>query len=94
MTEFVLGATAMGCVVIALVFVRFWRESGDRFFALFALAFLTFGVNRLVIVAIDEREGDDALAYVIRLIAFLIIIVAIVDKNRGAAPTADQASSR
>lgn len=82
MTAFVLGATAMGCVVVALFFAHFWRDTGDRFFALFALAFLTFGVNRFVIVVLDEREGDDSLAYAIRLLAFVIIIVAVVDKNR------------
>jgi Fe2+ transport system protein B len=83
MIEFVLGATAMGCVVASLFFARFWRETGDRFFALFALAFVTFGVNRFVIVVLGGREGDDTAAYVIRLIAFIIIVAAIVDKNRG-----------
>ena len=82
MNEFLLGATAMGCLVVALFFVRFWRSTGDRFFALFALAFAVFGANRFVLALVDEDHEHRALAYLVRLAAFVVIIVAIVDKNR------------
>jgi len=81
MAEFLLGATAMGCLVVALFFARFWRETGDRFFALFAAAFTVFAVNRLVLTFLDEDDEARTVLYVVRLLAFLLIIGAIVDKN-------------
>lgn len=82
MTEFFLGATAAGCLVIALFFLRFWRTTGDRFFALFALAFATFAGNRFVLALLDEENEHRTLAYVVRLLAFVIILAAVIDKNR------------
>lgn len=80
--DFLLGATALGCLVIALFFVRFWRETGDRFFALFALAFTTFAVNRTILAFLNEQDEASTGPYVVRLLAFLLIIAAVVDKNR------------
>jgi len=82
MADFLLGATTMGCLTVALFFFGFWRSSGDRFFALFGLAFLTFGVNRFVLLLLDEADEARTAVFVVRLAAFLLIIAAIVDKNR------------
>jgi alpha-D-ribose 1-methylphosphonate 5-triphosphate synthase subunit PhnI len=82
MSDFLLGATTMGSLVIALFFLRFWRRTGDRFFALFALAFATFAVNRFVLLFLDEAAEARTYVYFVRLLAFLLIIAAIVDKNR------------
>ena len=86
MTEFLLGATTMGCLTVAVFFVRFWRSTGDRFFALFALAFATFAANRFVLLFLDEGDEARTAVYVVRMLAFLLIIAAIVDKNRARAP--------
>lgn len=80
--DFFLGATAMGCLTIALFFLRFWRETGERFFALLALAFAVFAVNRCILLALDEAAEARTYAYGIRLAAFVLIAVAIVDFNR------------
>ena len=82
MADFLLGVTVMGCVTIALFFVRYWRTSGDRFFALFALAFATFAANRFVLLFLDEDDEARTAVYIVRLVAFLIIIAAVIDKNR------------
>ena len=82
MTEFVLGATAMGCLVAAVFFLRFWRETNDRFFGLFALAFGAFACNRIVLAAVDESDENRPLVYLIRLAVFAVILFAIIDKNR------------
>ena len=82
MELFLLGVTASGSFVIALFFLRFWRTTGDRFFALMALAFAMFAANRFVLSLLDEASDARPAAYSVRLAAFLIIIVAIVDKNR------------
>jgi hypothetical protein len=80
--SFVLGASAMACLVIATFFLRFWRETGDRFFAAFSLAFAVFAANRVVLLIAGDNEEARTYVYLIRLAAFLLIIAAVVEKNR------------
>jgi hypothetical protein len=84
--SFVLGASAMGCLVIATFFLRFWRDTGDRFFAAFSLGFTVFAANRLILLVVGDNEEARTYVYLVRLLAFLLIIGAVVDKNR---PQAD-----
>lgn len=81
MDLFLLGATCVASSVVALFFLRFWRDTRDRFFLLFALAFISDGLVRLLLAtrALDENEP---FLYAGRLLMFLLIIVAILDKNR------------
>ena len=80
---FLSGATAMACLAIAVYFLRSWRRSGERLLAIFALAFAVFAVNRVALLLIDEQDESARVAvYVLRLLAFVLIIAAIVDKNR------------
>jgi hypothetical protein len=82
MEQFVMGATAMASGVIALFFLRFWNKTGDRLFALFALSFLLLGITRFGLAFSADLSEGHTLWYSMRLAAFLVIIVAIVDKNR------------
>ena len=82
MAEFLSGVVCAGSLTAALFFLRFWRGSGDRLFALFALAFAMMGGNRLLLTVLGEENEARTYAYLIRLAAFVVIIVAIVDKNR------------
>lgn len=82
MSDVLAGGTAMGCIVIALFFLRFWRQTGDRLFAAFAVSFGLFAVNRFVLGVLDEDDEARPYVYVVRLLAFAVLIVAIVDKNR------------
>lgn len=68
--------------VIALFFLRFWVTSRERLFALFALAFSVLAVQRLALALTNAMMEDQTVFYLLRLAAFVIIIVAIVDKNR------------
>lgn len=68
--------------VAGLFFLKFWRASRDRLFAMFGAAFLILGIQRLVLAATRTTFEDQAVFYILRLLAFVIIIVAIVDKNR------------
>jgi hypothetical protein len=75
------GASVLACLAIATFFLRAWRRTHDRFFLLFMLAFVTFAVNRFALALTEER--DEALGlYLIRLAAFVLIALAIVQKNR------------
>jgi membrane-associated PAP2 superfamily phosphatase len=87
MKDFIAGATAAGCLVIALFFLRYWRQTADRLFAAFALAFSLFGVNRLLLALLAEDNEARTYVYLVRLLAFLVIIGAIVEKNRPRRPT-------
>jgi len=74
--------SAMACFGIAVCFTRFWRQTTDRLFGLFALAFGFFGLNLVLLAAINPAHESRHLIYLLRLAAFLVIIAAIVDKNR------------
>lgn len=67
---------------IALFFLRFWTTSRDRLFAMFAGAFALLSVQRLLIAMTDEVLEQQAPLYLLRLAAFVVIVIAIVDKNR------------
>jgi len=67
---------------IALFFLRFWSKSRDRLFLMFAVAFVVLAVQRLAIAATQEILEKQAPLYLLRLVAFIVIIIAIVDKNR------------
>ena len=81
MLDFIKGAVAMGFLVAAGHFFRFWRESGDRLFGWFAAAFLLLSVNNVLLAAIHENVENSLAPYAVRLFAFVIIAVAIIDKN-------------
>jgi hypothetical protein len=67
---------------VALFFARFWVSTRDRLFALFALSFGLLGVQRLALTLTRGSMEDQTAFYLLRLVAFLIILVAIIDKNR------------
>jgi uncharacterized membrane protein HdeD (DUF308 family) len=77
-----LGAIAMGCFICAVFFLRFWRDGRDRFFLLFAASFFVEGVNRLVLGASSRPSEGAPAVYLVRLLAFLLILAAILDKNQ------------
>jgi len=82
MKSFCWGMLCMSGLVASLFFLRYWKDSGDRLFAFFAVAFAMLAVNWLALGAIDPAFEARHLLYVIRLTAFIVIIVGIVDKNR------------
>jgi hypothetical protein len=82
MHQFLFGAIGMGFAVAGLFFVRFWRETRDRLFALFALAFFVLAANRVGLVLMAQHDVKGDYLYWVRILAFGLIIVAIVDKNR------------
>ena len=84
----ILGATACGNWVVGLFFLKFWKQTRDRFFLLFAVAFWLLAANRVALAVVGGASEQLEVIYLVRLVAFLLIIVAIVDKNRAAAPRA------
>jgi hypothetical protein len=79
---FLWGALATASTVVTLFFVRFWRVSNDRLFLYFALGFLTLAANWTALALIHPPLESRHYLYVLRLLAFVLIIVGIIDKNR------------
>lgn len=69
-------------VAISFFFVRFWRTSGERLFLLFAVAFFLLAVQRTAIALTHEILEQQAPLYLLRLTAFVVILIAIIDRNR------------
>jgi len=78
MSVFLSGALTMAYAVAALYFLRFWRDSHDRLFGFFSAAFWLLALQRAVVTLCDVGE----MIYLVRALAFVLIIIAIVDKNR------------
>jgi hypothetical protein len=84
------GGIAVAFGMIGVCFLRFWRSSRSRLFLLFGIAFFLLVVERLVLVLVNPDNELAPYIYSMRLLAFAVIIAAIVDQNRkggGAAPT-------
>ena len=78
--SFMAGALTIASLVVAMLFWRFKKTSGDRLFAFFSFAFLLLGVEHACIQFLSNNPRS--LVYLIRLTAFLLIVYGIVDKNR------------
>ena len=79
---FIHGAVAMGCVVVAVFFLRFWYQSRDALLAWFAAAFTVLAASYVMLGLITFATELRVYVFVLRLIAFTLIIVAIIEKNR------------
>lgn len=78
------GAMVMAYLTAGLFFLRFWRETRDRLFVAFAAAFTLLAAQRAALSLLVRADAQDAAVwlYALRLFAFLLILAAIVDKNR------------
>ncbi len=79
---FVSGLLTAGYVVAALFFLRFWRGTRDRLFALFAAAFGLLALQRVALAVALVTGHRTTEYYLLRLAAFVLILLAIFDKNR------------
>jgi peptidoglycan/LPS O-acetylase OafA/YrhL len=81
-TVLVSGLLVMGYAVAGLFFLRFWRETRDRLFGIFAGAFWLLALQRTLLALSQNPDNEQVWLYGIRLLAFVLILYAIVDKNR------------
>lgn len=78
---FLQAVSAAGALVASLVFLRFWRDTGDRLFTFFSAAFALLALS-WTLLGLASTDETRPYIYAIRLVAFLLIIGAIIDKNR------------
>ncbi len=82
MDDLISGMLVAGYLIAGLHFLKFRKRSGDRLFLIFAIAFWVLAVQRLALTLLADRPEATIYPYVLRVVAFLLIIWAIVDKNR------------
>ena len=77
-----LGAISMASLVAGLFFLRFWRDTRDRFFLFFAVSFAIEGVNRAALALTSNPNEGRPFFYFVRFLSFLLIVIAILYKNQ------------
>lgn len=87
MIEFLSGAVTMGFLVAAGFFARFWRDTGDRLFVAFAVAFALLALNQALAQWLGAADERVAYTYLLRVLGFVLILAAIIDKNLHRKPT-------
>ena len=80
--DFLSGAVALGFLVCACFFLRFWRRTRSGLFLSFALAFLLLGTGQTVLALGNIPTEERGSLYLIRLAAFLLILIGIWRANR------------
>lgn len=82
-TIFLQGISSLGAYASGLFFFRFWRDSDDSLFAFFGAAFVLLGLSWTLLALIAPAEDTRPYIYGLRLVAFALIIIGTVLKNRG-----------
>ena len=80
--DFLAGAIAMGFAIAALMFLKFWHRTREGLFLAFFGSFLLLAINHAMLsltrIPLEERSA----LYLVRLVAFLLIIGALWHQNR------------
>jgi hypothetical protein len=82
MNLMLLGGVAVACFVAGLFFLRYWLSTRDRFFFFFMLSFWIEAANRVDMGLTRSWNEDLPVHYIVRLLSYGLILVAIWDKNR------------
>ena len=81
MIDFLSGAVTLAYVVAGMYFVHFWQRTSDRLFLAFAIAFGLLALNQLMVFILGVDDERYNYAYILRVLGFVLILLAIVDKN-------------
>jgi hypothetical protein len=81
MNDFLLGAIALASAIAGLVFLRFYRRTRDRFFLYFVASFWLEAISRWCTSALHWSDDDSNMMYALRIVAYGLILAAIIDKN-------------
>lgn len=84
--EFLYGAIVMGFAIAGLMFLRFWRKTRESLFATFAASFFLLAFNYLWLAVTQIPVEERSTLYLVRLLAFGLIIVAVIQANRAKRP--------
>lgn len=79
--DFLQGAAATGFLICTVFFLRFWRRTAERLFLSFGVAFAFLTVNQVFAWYLEAGDERTPYVYSLRVIGFVLILAAIVDKN-------------
>jgi Family of unknown function (DUF5985) len=82
---FLLGVIAMSSLTASAFFLKFWRRTHDSLFLSFGIAFLIEALNRAAFLFLQKPSEGSPVIYIVRLLAFVLILAAILKKNVGTA---------
>jgi hypothetical protein len=80
--QFLSGAIVMGFAVACLLFLSYWRRTGQRLFLTFSASFLLLSVNYAWLALTNIPAEERSPLFLVRLLAFSLIIVAIFQSNQ------------
>lgn len=87
MWQFISGMTTMGMIIAGLFFFRFWRRTTDTLFVYFGASFWILALSQgLAAISGIPRENQSWI-YLLRLAAFLLLIIGIIGKNLRRSPS-------
>lgn len=78
---FLLGYIAALAAVATVFFLRYWKETRDTLFLAFAVFFAVEGGTRAFDVSTPNPNLIIGWVYVLRLLAVLLIVAAVLRKN-------------
>ena len=81
MQAFLSGMTTMGFLVVSLLFVRYWRRTRDGIFVWFSISFALLALTQALPVIIEIPREEHSWVFLLRLLAFALLIFAILRKN-------------
>lgn len=79
---FLLGVIVTASLAASAFFFRFWKQTRDLLFFGFSAAFFIEGINRLAFLFAEQPGAGSSLIYAVRLLSYLLILAAILHKNR------------
>ena len=82
MPQILIGAIVMASFVAGLFFFRYWRSTRDKFFLYFALSFWIEAADRIALGVLGPTSEFEPLFYGVRVLAYGLIVLAILQKNR------------
>lgn len=80
--DFLSGSITLGFLLAAVFFVRFWRRTDDALFLAFASAFALLGAGQAIQALASIPQEEREYIFLVRLLAFSLILWAILRKNR------------
>ena len=78
---FLSGAIVTAFLACGLFFLKFWLRSRDVLFLAFAGAFWLLALNAGLIALVPEHGEARSWFYLLRIAAFLLIVLAVIRKN-------------
>lgn len=80
--QFLSGAIVMGFAVACLLFLNYFRKTRKSLFLIFAASFALLSINYFLLAITQIPNEERSFLYVIRLLAFSLIIFAIVRSSK------------